>query len=62
MSRVDVPTLKCDRCGITTQDANEMSRWQTLEHRNLTKVTKWDLCLTCWNKFQTFVNDDGAVG
>lgn len=35
MSRIDVPTLKCDRCGWSTQDLSEMGRFFTLTHGHM---------------------------
>lgn len=55
MSRVDVPTLKCDRCGRQTQEENEMFRWQTLVHTHASGENRWDLCTSCWVKFNNFI-------
>lgn len=56
--RVDVPTLKCDRCGHTTQDINEMGGYQSLTgmyHGYQGSQEKWDLCPGCWSDYNAFV-------
>lgn len=52
MSRIDVPTLRCDRCLAVTQDINEMSSYQKLVMFKDNKLT-WDLCPECWQWFIT---------
>lgn len=49
MSRVDVPTIKCDRCGLTTDDPQVMSTFRTLVIPR--GVASWDLCTDCWTSF-----------
>jgi len=52
MTRVDVPTLRCDRCGFTTQDLSEMAKFQELMHYSQAPTaSKWDLCAACWIQF-----------
>ena len=58
MSRIDVPTLKCDRCGSTTQDKHEMASFRNLTHYNPGGKEEWDLCPECWSKFKLFVSGD----
>lgn len=55
MSRVDVPTLKCDRCGDKTQDTREMGKFKTLTHYHMSGQETWDLCQPCWGEFTIFV-------
>lgn len=54
MSRVDVPTLKCDRCGRQTQDVDEMIHWPALV-RSRPDSNRWDLCSMCWMEFANFM-------
>lgn len=61
MSRVDVPTLKCDRCGHMTQDTAEMGRFGVIRHTNMGGETQWDLCPVCWKLFHVFLRE-GAEG
>ena len=51
MSRVDVPTLQCDRCKHKTQDQTEMSHFQKLWRSHMSGDDMWDLCPDCWNLF-----------
>lgn len=53
--RVDVPTLRCDRCEHTTQNLNEMARYAKLSHSNMGGTTDWDLCPDCWKEFNSFM-------
>lgn len=55
MSRVDVPTLRCDRCEVETRDLSKMGRFSTLTHYHVSGKSEWDLCPTCWAAFQNFV-------
>lgn len=57
MSRVDIPTLKCDRCGATTQDIVAMARYITLNQYTVSNANTWDLCPECWPKFKAFMED-----
>jgi hypothetical protein len=57
MSRVDKPTLKCDRCEIETQDLREMGRFAKLEHLHMSGTEEWDLCPPCWDEFRTFMTE-----
>lgn len=58
MSRVDVPTLKCDRCKDTTQDLGAMGRFATLRRSTIGGEEEWDLCPTCWAAFRNFVGTE----
>lgn len=55
MSRVDVPTLKCDRCGDTTQDKMAMMSFRKLTHFHMSGHDEWDLCPTCWAIFRAWL-------
>lgn len=56
MSRVDRPALKCDRCGIVTEDLSEMGRFQKLTHYHVSGSDVWDLCPPCWSAYLEWVN------
>ena len=56
--RVDVPTLRCDRCDVETQDINAMAAYQMIEHYHMSGRDKWDVCPRCWSAFLAFL--DGA--
>lgn len=58
MSRVDVPTMKCDRCKLTTQNTNEMARYLRLTNYNMGGQDDWDLCPACWRDFIAFMKED----
>lgn len=53
--RVDVPTLRCDRCNNTTQDVKEMGSFCTLTHYHMSETDEWDLCPRCWSLFLDFL-------
>ncbi len=58
MSRIDIPTLMCDRCRNTTQDVSKMGGYRRLAYWKPTgnpSPEEWDLCPTCWNKFIDFL-------
>ena len=55
MSRVDKPTLKCDRCALETQSEFEMGKYRTLDHYHMAGKKSWDLCPPCWADFGTFI-------
>ena len=55
MSRVDVPTLRCDRCEVETQDLVKMSRFAKLIRDHMSARDEWDLCPLCWSSFLDFV-------
>lgn len=64
MTRIDVPTLQCDRCKTSTQDENEMSRFRSLTgmyDKYQGASEKWDLCATCWRDFLRFIQGEGIV-
>lgn len=58
MSRVDVPTLKCDRCGDTTQDTGLMRSFRKLTRHHMSGKEEWDLCPLCWHLFIKWVKND----
>lgn len=63
MTRIDVPTLQCDRCGKTTQDTNEMGRYRHLRGQYdgyQGSEENWDLCPSCWTAFQLFIKPNGS--
>jgi hypothetical protein len=55
VSRVDVPTLKCDRCGYTTQDTKEMISYKKLSRSHMSGENSWDLCPACYLAFMKFI-------
>lgn len=55
MSRIDAPTLKCDRCGDTTQDTGLMMAFRKLTRSHMSGHDDWDLCPTCWAIFQAWM-------
>lgn len=55
MSRVDVPTLMCDRCGLKTQDLAEMAKFDKVEHHHMSGRDEWDLCPICYAKLRSFM-------
>lgn len=56
MARIDVPTMQCDRCKTTTQDSDEMGRFQRLTgmYDGYSGSERWDLCPACWEDFLQF--------
>lgn len=48
MSRLDVPTLQCDRCKETTTDPRVMTEFTKLKSDKGTSGENWDLCMKCW--------------
>ncbi len=57
MSRVDIPTLKCDRCATTTQDTRVMGVYRKLTYSHMSGREEWDLCASCWAAFRTWVGE-----
>lgn len=55
MSRVDVPTLECDRCGYRTQGLSEMACFFKLSNYNVSGEKCWDLCPNCAKQFRAFI-------
>ena len=53
-----MPTLRCDRCDVETQDINAMAAYQMIEHYHMSGRDKWDVCPRCWSAFLAFL--DGA--
>jgi hypothetical protein len=60
MSRVDKPTLQCDRCGAATQDLHDMARYHQLTYYHQSGHDEWDLCPSCWLAFRAFLLDGGS--
>ena len=58
MSRVDKPTLKCDRCGEETEDLTYMGKYRRLEHYHMSGTESWDLCPECWARFIYFIEEE----
>lgn len=60
MSRVDVPTLMCDRCGFRTQDTAMMASFVKITRRDGPghQDVDYDLCPACWKSFQTWLAGD----
>lgn len=59
MSRVDIPTLRCDRCGHRTQDVIEMGKFDQLTgrwHGYGSTQARWDLCPQCIEAFKIFMD------
>jgi hypothetical protein len=59
MSRVDVPTLRCDRCRVTTSNRTEMGRFRQITHevRSEKGPERWDLCPECDREFHRFMQE-----
>jgi len=57
MSRVDVPTLQCDRCAARTTNQTEMSRFMRLTHYHMGGQKEWDLCVSCREAFNAFMKE-----
>ena len=55
MSRVDKPTLKCDRCGEQTESLPYMGKYRRLDHYHMIGKGAWDLCPPCWVDFIAFI-------
>lgn len=55
MSRLDKPTLMCDRCGYTTQDLSKMASFFVLRTSNIGGDESWDLCPECRATFFDFL-------
>ena len=53
--RVDKPTLRCDRCGVETQDLAAMASFVTLTRYHPSGKDDWDLCPSCWSDFCDFL-------
>lgn len=65
MARVDVPTLQCDRCKLTTQDRDEMWKFKKINwyvDSIESKEVKQDLCPTCFENFQEFMKNKPVKG
>jgi hypothetical protein len=56
MSRVDVPILKCDKCGISTSDLQEMGTFRNILSYRGTTTFEWDVCFACWTELKTMLN------
>ena len=55
MSRLDVPTMGCDRCDLVTQDLALMGRFFVLRNSSIGGEDTWDLCPTCRGDFVLFM-------
>jgi len=55
VSRIDKPTLQCDRCKRATQNTREMGSFQKLTHYHTSGHDDWDLCPECWTAFKRFL-------
>lgn len=55
MSRIDIPTLQCDRCRDITQDMKEMPSFRKLTYYHMSGHDEWDMCPTCWAAFLTWM-------
>lgn len=59
MARIDVTTLRCDRCGYTTQDP--LKSWRKFRHLRTDwseydkKKAEWDLCPDCFAGFKDYM-------
>jgi hypothetical protein len=65
MTRIDVPTLQCNRCKTTTQDTTEMGRFRSLTgmyDKYQGASEQWDLCPTCWSAFLLFTGNHPVIG
>lgn len=65
MARIDVPTLQCDRCKLTTQDQREMIKFKKINwyvDSIGSKEIKQDLCSTCFENFQEFMKNKPVKG
>lgn len=65
MARIDVPTLQCDRCKLTTQDQREMIKFKSVNwHSDImgAQTFKKDLCSTCFENFQEFMKNKPVKG
>lgn len=51
MARLDIPTLQCDRCKVTTTDQVVMSEFVRLRSYDGNVGESWDLCPVCWKDF-----------
>lgn len=58
MSRIDVPTLQCDRCKATTQDTQKMIDYHKLSYYHISGKDEWDLCIGCFLKFKAFMKGE----
>ena len=60
MSRVDVPTLMCDRCKFCKSDLGTMGEFHKVWHPNGPgyDAQEWDLCPDCWESFRTWLAGD----
>jgi hypothetical protein len=61
VSRVDLPTLMCDRCKIKTTDPYDMGKFTRIYRDGVSDVKEWDLCKYCWDDFNKFISDTPAM-
>lgn len=55
MSRVDVPTLMCDRCETKTTDTKEMGGYTKMYQSGFPHEQEWDFCPDCGEDFEKFL-------
>jgi hypothetical protein len=60
MSRVDKPALKCDRCGVVTENLQVMGSFKKITYSHMSGREEWDLCSQCWLFFQLFMREGRA--
>jgi len=60
VSRVDVPTLMCDRCEFRTQDTAMMASFVKITRRDgpVPPDVVYDLCPACWDSFRLWLAGD----
>ena len=58
MSRIDKPTMECDRCKWRTQDLPEMGKFYRLTHGHMSGEKSWDLCPRCLADFIVFMAEE----
>ena len=58
MSRIDVPTMQCDRCKVITDDRNVMCKYYVLRSDNVHGGTQRDLCEDCASDFYNFMGEE----
>lgn len=56
MSRIDIPTLRCDRCGGITQDQTEIDAYGSVQYEGAPR----DLCPSCLAGFAAFMENQAT--
>jgi hypothetical protein len=63
MTRIDKPTLQCDRCEKATADLGEMASFMQLySPKPSDRTDKWDLCPKCSWAFINFMENRDSEG